>query len=192
MIEIDFLHKTDSHTVIKELNKFDLTEIAELQSDLQYKKYLLEGAGVEHYKLLAYLASLFPDQYVMDIGTHFGNSSLALAMPGTINVISYDIADYRKLKRLPKKVIYRVGDFREDEHTLKCPFIFIDVDPHDGIQEKAFHEFFLENNYKGMVFWDDINANDAMKEWWNSITTTKYDLTAIGHWSGTGMIDYAG
>jgi hypothetical protein len=35
---------------------------------------------------------------------------------------------------------------------------------------------------------DDIHLNDDMKLFWNNITEEKYDLTSIGHWSGTGLV----
>jgi hypothetical protein len=35
---------------------------------------------------------------------------------------------------------------------------------------------------------DDIHLNEAMINYWNSFTEEKYDLTNIGHWSGTGMV----
>jgi hypothetical protein len=87
-------------------------------------------------------------------------------------------------------VEYKIGDFRFDSELLASPFIFIDVDPHDGIQEKAFHEFFLTVRYKGITLWDDIHLTPVMEQWWNSIESHKVDLTKLGHASGTGMIVY--
>ena len=50
---------------------------------------------------------------------------------------------------------------------------------------------------------DDINLNDEMKELWQKIydktgevltpsTYTAYDLTQLGHYSGTGLLDFTG
>ena len=39
--------------------------------------------GKEHYKLLAYLSTLFNDTYFIDIGTNYGNSALALSYNNT-------------------------------------------------------------------------------------------------------------
>jgi len=97
-----------------------------------------------------------------------------------------------RVASLPHNVEYRIGDFREDPDVLKSPFILIDVDPHDGIQEKEFHEFFLKNKYRGLVAWDDIHL-PLMNPWWNSINepnVKKVDLTRVGHHSGTGLLIY--
>lgn len=179
----------------EQLASVDLTKEAEFIANWSYKQYFLKDAGVEHYKLLAWVSSLFPNQTIMDIGTHYGNSSLAMSQPKDAKLVSYDIVEMKQLfQPYPANCQYKIGDFREDPETLSSPFIFIDVDPHDGIQEKNFHEFFLSKSYKGITLWDDINANQEMRDWWYSIdgsTVIKIDLTEIGHWSGTGMIIYA-
>ena len=93
----------------------------------------------------------------------------------------------------PSNVTYKIGDFRTDSALMEAPFIFVDVDPHDGIQEKDFDRFFRESGYKGLTLWDDIHCNSAMKDWWENLDGTgieKYDLTVAGHWSGTGAIFY--
>jgi hypothetical protein len=45
-------------------------------------------------------------------------------------------------------------------------------------------------NFKGRLFLDDIHLNPAMKCFWNSISETKADITDIGHWSGSGLVDF--
>lgn len=184
-----------SDAVKDEIAAINLNPLAATVENWNYRQYFLEAAGREHYKLISWLASKFPGQTVMDIGTHYGNSSLAMSRDPTAKVVSYDIVEMKQLVApLPSNVEYKIGDFRDDPITLQSPFIFVDVDPHDGIQEKDFHRFFLESQYKGIVLWDDINCNDAMREWWNNIVESpwyrKFDLTSVGHWSGTGMIIY--
>lgn len=180
--------------LLPEVQKIDLNSVCTTLANFQYRGYFLEEAGREHYKLIAYVASLFPDQTVYDIGTHFGGSSVALSTAEKTKIVSYDIVEMKQLNWLPKNVDYRIGDFRLDEEVLNSPFIFIDVDPHDGIQEKDFHKFFIDKNYNGITLWDDINANNEMRDWWAGIEETdkikKIDLTKLGHWSGTGMIIY--
>ena len=184
-------------SVIKQhLEAVDLTKESEKIGNWSYKQYFLKEAGVEHYKLIAWVSSLFPNQTIMDIGTHYGNSSLAMSQPQDVNLISYDIIEMKQLfQPFPKNCEYKIGDFREDPATLSSPFIFIDVDPHDGIQETEFHNFFLEKKYKGITLWDDIHLNEGMRNWWSSVdgsVVKKVDLTEIGHHSGTGMIIYEG
>jgi hypothetical protein len=91
---------------------------------------------------------------------------------------------------LPDNVEFRLGNFLEDTRLLDAPLVFIDVDPHDGIQEKVFHDFFTVSHFKGIVLWDDIRCNPEMEEWWKSIDTHKLDLSKVGHWSGTGLTTY--
>ncbi len=64
----------------------------------------------------------------------------------------------------------------------------LDVDPHDGIQERDFFKFFEEIGYEGIVVLDDIYVNKEMNDFWNNIKQPKLDLTDIGHWSGTGIV----
>jgi hypothetical protein len=162
-----------------ELAKIDLVPISKEQDVYQYREYLIKDAGIEHYQLLAYISLAYSGETIYDIGTHYGNSSLAMAHNPDANK--------------PTNIDYRIGDFTKNPDVLNSPFIFIDVDPHDGIQEKAFHEYFLATGYKGLVMWDDINLVD-MNPWWNSVTepsVKKVDLTAVGHHSGTGLIIYS-
>lgn len=194
MATLSDLTSANISEIKKHLETVDLTPESSYLASPTYKQYFLREAGVEHYKLISWVASLFPNQTVMDIGTHYGNSSVAMSKSKDVTVLSYDIVEMKQLfQPFPDNCIYKTGDFREDSVTLNCPFIFIDVDPHDGIQEKDFHNFFLEKQYKGITLWDDISANIEMRKWWNGIDGTivkKVDLTEVGHWSGTGMIIY--
>lgn len=176
-----------------ELAKIDLVPISKEQDVYQYREYLVRIAGIEHYQLLAYVSMAYSGETIYDIGTHYGNSSLAMAYNPDAKIVSYDIEMTLRVKNKPTNIDYRIGDFTKNPDVLKSPFIFIDVDPHDGIQEKAFHEYFLATGYKGLVMWDDINLVD-MNPWWNSVTepsVRKVDLTAVGHHSGTGLIIYS-
>ena len=35
---------------------------------------------------------------------------------------------------------------------------------------------------------DDIDLNQPMKEFWGIINEEKYDVSHVGHWSGTGIV----
>ena len=173
---------------IDDIKKIDLTHLKNYATNTHW---LFQNKG-EHYKLLAFLSSKLKNETIFDIGTYEGNSALALAL-GENKVVSYDIINCRTIKSKPNNIEFVIGDFRNDSKILSSPLILIDVDPHDGIKEKEFHEFFISNNYKGVVLWDDIYFNDAMRNWWNSIkddSVVKFDLSSIGHHSGTGMIVY--
>jgi hypothetical protein len=54
-------------------------------------------------------------------------------------------------------------------------------------------------DFKGLVLLDDIHHNAEMKRWWNELKEkanewgyTTYDLTSVGHVSGTGLLDFSG
>ena len=147
--------------------------------------------GDNHYILLTAAARYFQTATLVEVGTYHGSGALALSQSDN-RVISYDLENVRRIVHSPANVEYRLGDFRDDaELILNSPLIFVDVDPHDGVQERAFHQWFLDNGYRGLVIWDDIHLNDAMKAWWRNVGNVKTDLTSLGHWSGTGLIHYA-
>lgn len=68
----------------------------------------------------------------------------------------------------------------------------MDIDPNAGILEYEFFLFLKENQYKGILIADDILAFPKMCEnFWDKIPNNqKKDLTKIGHWSGTGLIQF--
>jgi hypothetical protein len=59
---------------------------------------------------------------------------------------------------------------------------------HDGVFEQEFFDFLVKENYNGIVLFDDIHLNSQMKNFWSNIELEKYDITNIGHWSGTGVV----
>jgi hypothetical protein len=194
MNSMDIIVNGDIVAIKDELRKIDLNSFGEYISDFQYCGYFLKDYGVEHYKLLAYISNAYADQTIYDIGTHYGNSSVALSVNPSTKVISYDIEPMRRLSKIPENCDYRIGDFTKNPNIINAPFIFIDVDPHDGIQEKNFHEFFINIGYKGLVLWDDIHLSPQMQGWWDSVTESnvkKVDLTDVGHHSGTGLLIYS-
>lgn len=142
----------------------------------------------EHYQLLAWVSRELSDTTLVDIGTFRGLSALALSANPANHVISYDIENFLDLSNPPSNIEFKIGDFFQDTRVLKSPFIMFDVDPHDGIIERKTLAWLANNDYQGVVFFDDINLNDAMRSVWQSITQEKHDLTAHGHWSGTGAV----
>jgi hypothetical protein len=149
--------------------------------------YVMLEKNNEHYKLVAHLANNLHNTVVYDIGTYRGLSAIAMASNPTNKVVSYDIEDFLECTT-PTNVEFKIGDCFLDPEMPKSPLILLDVDPHDGKFEKKFIEFLIANNYKGMVVCDDIHLNLQMEQFWEGVTVKKYDVTEIGHYSGTGMI----
>jgi hypothetical protein len=172
---------------------YDLDKVKEVNVNfvrqyIQFHNYMAVRKDGEHYKLLAYLSTLLDNETIYDIGSYKGFSAIALSMNPTNQVISYDIGYFLEVARQPENVEWRIGNFYKNKDLLKSPLIMFDIEPHAGKLEKQFYDYLVDNKYKGTVVFDDINLNDGMKEFWNSVTIEKVDVTKYGHWSGTGLV----
>lgn len=160
--------------------------------------YFNRGAGLEHYQLLAHLASQCDDgETIYDIGTFVGYSALSLAHNPNVNVVTYDLIDHFKTSGLSARnypnITFKIADCTtpsEAEAIAKSPLVFLDVDPHDGIQEPHIFKSLEETGFKGILVLDDIHLNEGMRNFWNWIPEKykKYDISKYGHHSGTGLV----
>lgn len=167
-----------------------------IESNTSLKQYIktdelakLFYAEKEHYTLLTSVSTQYNNTTLYDIGTYRGLSALALSSNPTNKVISYDIGYYVEIDR-PSNVEFRIGDCYNDANLLQAPLIVVDVDPHDGIFETQFVKYLTDKGYVGTVIFDDIHLNKGMSDFWNSITQEKNDFTSVGHWSGTGVVNF--
>lgn len=176
-----------------ELNSMDSSYINKysdklINYELDHNPYYFHmESGKEHYRLLMYVSTLYNDEVIFDVGTNKCMSALALSYNKSNRVKTYDI-----VKLLPENpnvdnIEYILGDSTKDLDLEKCPVIFLDVD-HDGLYEDIFYEHLKSINWKGILILDDIHLNEPMKKFWNRIEEKKYDITNIGHWSGTGLV----
>jgi hypothetical protein len=152
------------------------------------RQYFHGKSGDEHYRLLMKISSFFENKILFDVGTNICMSAIALQNNKNTNKIkSFDVE--KILIENPKidNIEFILGDSIEDNDFMNTPFIFLDT-YHDGIYEKIVYEHIKNKNWKGILMLDDIHLNEAMINYWNSFTEEKYDLTNIGHWSGTGMV----
>ena len=162
----------------------------------------------EHYKLLAALVALLAPKTVIEIGTATGMSALAMktALPEDGKIVTFDVVPWQGY---PDGVL-EDGDFadgrleqRVDDLSTpagwqanadllqRAEFIFLDA-LHDGVQERNFLRGFDEVGLASgpIVMFDDIRLW-RMLAFWQEIARPKLDLTSFGHWSGTGLVDYA-
>ena len=157
--------------------------------------------GKQHYRLLAYLSTLYNDSTIIDIGTHRGNSALALSYNKTNTIYSFDIVDNvaNPNIRSRENIQFQMDNLFEPEGRakwtetiMKCPFIFLDVDPHNGTMEIDFYEFLESIQYPGFVVCDDIwHFKEMRNEFWYKIPyQNRVDITEVGHWSGTGIFSF--
>jgi hypothetical protein len=154
--------------------------------------------GREHYKLLSYLATTISNSTIIDIGTYTGASALALSVNLTNTVYSFDTICKTQLLNIPNAK-FKIADLwdsatRETWSSiiLGSPLIVLDVDPHSGNPEYEFYQWLKQNNYRGLLFCDDIHYFKDMRDnfWYKIPSSEKIDITAIGHWSGAGIISF--
>lgn len=182
------------------LDKFTINQInlSPLKKYADWKKthvnYFIENSGIEHYKLIAFIAHHFHDNSsFIDIGTYLGYSALALSLNEKHKVVTYDIYDHIPDDKLTIKnkenITVKFRNCLNDLETIKnSPFIVLDVDPHDGQQEIEILEAFQQINWKGIVILDDINKNQEMRIFFDNIKHKKYDISKYRHFAGTGLV----
>jgi hypothetical protein len=148
----------------------------------------------EAFQLLDYITKQFNNITIIDAGTHYGWSAYALSKSTSNRVITYDITDKFDNKYLKDvaNVEVKIMNINDEDISIlhSAEVIYLDIDPHDGAQEKVFTDILLRTEWQGYLLCDDIHINSGMESWWNSITLNKYDLTEIGHLHGTGLITY--
>jgi predicted O-methyltransferase YrrM len=165
----------------------------------------------EHYKLLAALVSCLRPKLVVEIGTATGMSALAMmtTLPQEAKLVTFDLESWRGYSQYSGGILEH-GDFSDGrleqrlddlstpsgwranaELLRRAELIFVDA-KHDGAQEREFLRGFEEVGLANapIVVFDDIRMWE-MVGFWQEIRRPKLDLTSFGHWSGTGLVDYA-
>jgi predicted O-methyltransferase YrrM len=160
-----------------------------------------------HYRLLAALVEELRPRRVVEIGTFTGLSALAIlpALPTdgqlvTIDVIPWDKISGTFLKNsdlVGGKLTQIVCDLREAQTcTLhasllrEADLVFVDG-PKDGVFERKLAQNFDLLGLKPgvLVVFDDIRIWNMLRIW-QEIAHPKLDLTGLGHWTGTGLVDW--
>lgn len=173
------------------IDSFDLSHLEKLGFRMQNN--LLYPPGNSPFKLYAYLSTLFNNKIILDIGTEYGNSALAFSYNENNKIISYNILEQGASNISKENIIWKVMDFRNDD-TIdydNVEIICIDVDPHDGKQEVEMIQFLKDRKWSGILLLDDIHKDQQMDDFWSSLDFSddvKYDISSIGHSSGTGVI----
>lgn len=172
------------------LKKIDLSILSTNITNDEHRNYFLSDAGMEHYKLLAYFSSIYDNITLLDVGTNRGCSSLAMAYNKTNTVESFDLFELKELSGYPSNINYHLGyvtDIKYKDLVISSKIIMLDT-YHDGEFENEFYNYLQSINWKGILLLDDILLNEPMKEFWSSIKNEKYDITYIGHSTGTGLV----
>ena len=145
---------------------------------------------------------------VLEIGTATGLSALALLarLRADARLVTFDLVSWREY---PGTVL-REEDFEDGRLTQElddlsagpaaekhrallesADLIFVDA-AKDGRQERVFLDRFERTPFRGapVVVFDDIRQWKMLRTW-REVARPKLDLTSFGHWSGTGLVDYA-
>jgi predicted O-methyltransferase YrrM len=178
----------------KTLDKIDMSASANKIDNEGFRPYYTAPSSKEHYRLLTYLSSQFNNSIFLDIGTHRGCSALALAANPTNKVYSFDLTNKLQLNDIPHNIDFIFNNVLNEKYEKllsEAALIFVDVTPHDGIFEKKLYTLLKKVEYKGILILDDISHEKfELKKFWNEIADEKYNITHLGHHSGTGWIDF--
>ena len=167
--------------------------------------------GDEHYRFLAAFSMQLENKKIIEIGTHNGRSAISLNYGNLKNnnnnqITTYDINNFL----LPyifdnTNIIFKMDNLfdpkireQNKKQLLSSDLIFIDVDPHEGLVEYDMYNWLKINNYKGLILFDDVRlgvghlgvyTGNCMQQFWAKVDNRyKLDLTAVGHYSGTGLV----
>ena len=150
-------------------------------------------AGQSEYRFYAYLSTFFSNTTILDIGTRTGGSALALSYNPTNQVRSYDLIEQGASRIQKDNITWNIGDFMQDEEIDwdNVSIVMIDVDPHDGSQERVMMDWLREKGWKGLLLHDDIGPGwPDIQLMWDEIPEPKIDVTEIAHMSGTGLVNF--
>jgi hypothetical protein len=181
---------TDIIIDTKKIQEIDLSK--EISMSIMNSQF---DEGPQPYKFYAYMSYLFNNSLILDIGTEWGNSALALSQNDNNRVISYEIIDHDAGEISKSNIDFKIMDFMKDEiDWSNVSIILVDVDPHDSIQERKMIKFLESVNWKGILLLDDVgNFFPHMNIWFNTLKYEKYILEInIGHYSGTGLVNFGG
>lgn len=165
------------------------------------KNSFFAKCGKEHYRLLAYMSTLVNDSTIINVHTNGGYEALALSYNDSNTILSFDISDRitnRSLRERPniRWITENLLDTNVREKwrrtILRAAFIFVDIEPHNGTDEYGLYRYLSEIGYGGFVIYDDIWYFKTMRNelWYRIPETQRYDLTEVGHWSGTGVVNF--
>ena len=186
------------------VNAMDLTSMSSyvFQDTVQY--FL---APQSTYKLLAYLSSLSNNQNFLMCETRSGEYSVALAINTTNKVTTIDrwnllqdfpnsIPSIPNLSIIIDDVITTEGLNKYRDLILSTSVFCINMsnDPHgppDGNNQYIMYQYLLENNYQGVIVFDQIYYGGLPVNLWAKIDDQyKVDVTFLAGGNGTGVVQF--
>jgi len=161
----------------------------------------------EHYYFLAALADVLKPRLFVEIGTHRGYSALSIleTLPSDCELVTYDIIPWREFDApalaesdfRPGRFSQRIGDLLEGNHWQanrevfeRAEVVFIDG-PKDGRWEGRLIELLEKTDWfrPRLVVFDDVRLWRMLKTW-RKMARPKLDLASLGHFTGTGLVEW--
>ena len=210
------------YTKIRQMDKSPLHRVKEFTVESYEQYMLSEAGREHYPFLSYMSASYGDCRHITDIGTRYVAPSLAIGSNLKTPVWTFDIplsterqAAFRgKSEEEWQKQVHDVGvnvkfhnlDLlkvsKEDLRTyLGTFFVMLDTfhEPDSQPFEREFFQRMLDIGYKGILGLDDIHFNPEMERWWKELQDgaalgayKTYDITEVGHFSGTGIVDFSG
>jgi predicted O-methyltransferase YrrM len=184
------------------------TDLSAISARLVRPPYWPEIWPGEHYRLLAGLVAVEVPSVVIEIGTATGLSALALrhGLGTEAQLVTFDIVPWRQYPDTALReedfadgrLVQHVDDLSvphvaasHTELLRSADLIFIDA-AKDGRQERVFLDVFERTAFRRrpIVVFDDIRQWKMLRTW-REVQRPKLDVTSLGHWSGTGLVDFA-
>jgi hypothetical protein len=163
-----------------------------------------------HYQLLYFLAKHFTNETLVDIGTGFGGSALALAAAEASNLVfsydTYDFFEHIKLYndfdydefryRLPN-IVFRCckQDVRQQSDILAAAAIIMLDATRKGPFEREMYQLLEKIGFSGLLVIAHYRRSQILTDLWNGITRPKFDVSIYGTncaECGTGIVDFSG
>ena len=159
----------------------------------------------EHYRLIAALIEMLQPKRIVEFGTYTGLSSLSMlsAMPADGRIDTYDVLAWNQFPVSPLReddfkdgrIVQHVENLAESEVAEKnrsilaeADFLFIDG-PKDGVTEPKLFENLKQVGLKdGAIMVIDDIFNYHLIPTWDAIESPKFNITSLGHWTGTGIV----
>lgn len=158
--------------------------------DQEFEKFdippqVRQDMRTSYYRHLAGYCKVFRPAKVLEMGTFRGASAVAMAKYAG-HVLTLDMFTHHLLpavRSCPNITSIQVSqDGCLDYDYSQFDLIFVDID-HDGTMEMKVYEK-MRDTYQGVAFWDDVNLNPAMQEFWYSVPNK---VTTLWHDSGFGV-----
>ena len=162
----------------------------------------------EQHRLLAALVQVLGPKRVVEIGTGAGGTTLSILakLPSPATLTTFDVIawqnapegvlrkedfDSGRLKQHVDDVTVRAGFDRYRQVFEEADFIVIDA-AKDGSMEGRLIEMFRSFPFREppIFLFDDIRVWNMLR-FWRDIPWPKLDLTSFGHWTGTGLAEWA-